>query len=332
LLGNTPLFGFSTTAGLTDRGQLPRSVVVALLAGGALQARADFWPGYAQDSSVVQKMVDELMPAQAQGLLLLALDGLCWDNAALVQTLAERPAAVVGALTAGDLYRGRTYQIGGSQTGSGGLAAMLISGWAAVGVGQAHGWQAVGEAVEVTHARGPWVRTLNNRPASEVYASLLGYEAREWLFPPLNQAVRLYPLGIDDPAGGGVAIHSPIKMETDGSLRMNRAAPEGSLARLMVASPDSCQQAAELATLHAVQALGQARPLLGLVIADLAFQHLLEADLGREIRAVSAVLGESVPLIGGYTLGQVYRPAAGQPPEVGNQRILVTLIGEPESD
>lgn len=47
LLGDTPLIGFSSPAGLTGRGQHPHSVVVALLSGD-FQAETLWFPGYAK--------------------------------------------------------------------------------------------------------------------------------------------------------------------------------------------------------------------------------------------------------------------------------------------
>ena len=47
LLGDTPMIGFSSPAGLTGNGLHPNSVIVVLLAGD-LQAETRWMPGYAQ--------------------------------------------------------------------------------------------------------------------------------------------------------------------------------------------------------------------------------------------------------------------------------------------
>src|SRR3989304_6139173 len=47
LLGDTPVIGFSSPAGLTNEGQYPHSVIVALLSGDFL-AETHWLPGYAQ--------------------------------------------------------------------------------------------------------------------------------------------------------------------------------------------------------------------------------------------------------------------------------------------
>ena len=49
LLGDIPMLGFSSPAGITHEGQFPHSVVVALLSGD-FQADALWFPGFAQSA------------------------------------------------------------------------------------------------------------------------------------------------------------------------------------------------------------------------------------------------------------------------------------------
>ena len=80
-----------------------------------------------------------------------------------------------GCLAGGDTRIGKTYQLGGSKYGKGGLAGAFITGSdLKVGVGSAHGWQPVGASFKITSVRGPWVRSLDGKPASEVYAEMFG--------------------------------------------------------------------------------------------------------------------------------------------------------------
>ncbi len=329
ILGNTPLVGFCTSAELTASGQMTRSVVVALLAGTEVHARAHWWPGFSEDSrSAVQSLVDEFrLHEQTGGALLAFADGLHGDGTQLSSRL-PRGFQVAGGLTGGDFYRGRSFQIGGSVGGRGGVAAALLEGRLLLGVGAAHGWEPIGTLLEVTHSRGAWVRTLDNKPASEKYAEILGYEARDWLFPPLNHLVRLYPLGIEQQGSRELLIRAPIRMEADGSLRMNMPVADGITSYLMVGSAEACQRAAQRATLQALGALGKARPVFALVLVDAAWKMLMDADPGREIAVVQAVLGGDVPVAGGYVLGQVDRPQSDGETLLRNQHIQVIAFGE----
>jgi hypothetical protein len=172
---------------------------------------------------------------------------------------------------------------------------------------------------------GLWVRELSGCRPSDLFAGLFGYSAREWVNPPLNEVIRQYPLGLD--LGDGLLIRSPLKIEADGSLRMNAVIPEGYPARLLVGSPPECLQAASQAAQQALEGLQGARPVLGLLLVDAAWQGLLEAYPGAEIGAVREVLGASLPILGGYGYGQIAREAPGSAVKLLNQHLELILFG-----
>ena len=54
---------------------------------------------------------------------------------------------------------------------------------------------------------------------------------------------------------------------------------------------------------------------------------LLKANPGAEIAAIQEILGEDVPIAGGYTLGQVTSDESSKPKFL-NQHIVVIAFGE----
>jgi hypothetical protein len=56
---------------------------------------------------------------------------------------------------------------------------------------------------------------------------------------------------------------------------------------------------------------------------------LLKAQPGAEIAAVQEIIGDSVPIAGGYTLGQVAIVNEEAKPKFLNQHIVVIVFGEP---
>jgi hypothetical protein len=327
LLGDTPMIGFSSPAGLTRDGQSPHSVVVALL-GGDFQAETLWFPGYAQSGRETALKVEQHASARTerQSIFFFA-DGFNGDAEQFCNAFSS-PWNITGALSSGDLHTGSTYQIVGNQTGTGGLSAALLRGELAVGVGSAHGWDPVGNQFRVTRSRGFWLRTLDGRPASEAYSSLFGYPARDWAFPPLSYLARLYPLGVEQ--SDGLVVRAPIRVEADGSFRMNAIIRDGIDAFLLVGSRAACERAAHDAAQQALLQLGNAKPRLALVLVDVAWQMLLKAQPGIEIAAVQEILGENIPIAGGYTLGQVVTPEDGTKPKFLNQHIVVIIFGDPE--
>jgi hypothetical protein len=328
LIGNTPLVGFSTPAGMTSAGMHLHSVVVALLSASDIRADVQWLAGYTQGSREVAHQLADILEHKPHQPSLLFADGFNADAEQLCGSLPEG-TNLFGALSSGDLHTGNAYQIGGTQFGAGGLALARLEGQVRVGVGHGHGWQPVGSHFRVTRSRGFWVRTLDGRPASDTFAHLFGYPARDWAFPPLNHLARLYPLGLGQ-MDRNLVLRSALRVEADGSFRMNATVADGTDAYLLVGSLSACQEAARAATKQALDALEGARPVLALVLADIAWQMLFEAEPGADVSTVQSVLGPEVPLIGGYTLGQIV-PRDEAAPEFLNEHLVVVIFGEPQA-
>jgi hypothetical protein len=329
LTGNMPMIGFSTPAGVTVDGVHPHSVVVALLSNPDVRADVQWLAGYTQGSREVSQQLVEILKGRPKIPALIFADGF---NADAEQLCAVLPPGVnlAGALSSGDLLSGNAYQIGGVQSGAGGLALARLEGQIRMGIGYGHGWQPVGTHFRVTRSRSFWIRTLDGRPASESYARLFGYPAREWAFPPLNHLARMYPLGMEQ-LDKSLVLRSPLRIEADGSFRMNATVTDGSEAYLLTGSLSSCQDAARAAARQALDALEGARPVLALVLTDIAWQMLFEALPGADIAAVHEVLGPNVQIAGGYTLGQIV-PDGDNIPKFLNQHMMVVVFGEPENN
>ena len=326
LLGDAPLVGFSTPAGLTEKGLHSHSVVVAVIGADDMEASAHWLPGYAQSSREAASQLDMLISGKNSKNVIFFGDGFNGDAEQFCNASSLKDVQIVGSLSSGDLHSGSTYQIAGNQTGSGALAALTFSGELRMGIGHAHGWDPVGGQMRVTRSRGFWLRTLDARPASETYAELFGHPARDWAFPPLSHMARLYPLGIEQ--GEELAIRSPIRVEADGSFRMNAPVRDGADAFVLVGSRASCQEAAQEAAQQALRKLEGVKPAFALVLVDIAWQMLLKATPGAEIAAIQDIIGEDVPIAGGYTLGQIVPGNDTPNPEFLNQHIVVALFGE----
>jgi hypothetical protein len=326
LLGDTPMIGFSSPVCLGGNGLHPNSVMVGLLAGD-FQAETRWMPGYAQSGRETGTQLSKHVADQAdtRGVFFFA-DGFNGDADQLCSTLSTGPVALAGGLSSGDLHTGHSYQIAGPQNGTGALTAAFLRGNLRVGVGYSHGWNPVGSQFRVTRSRGFWLRTLDGRPASETYAQLFGYPAREWAFPPLSHLARLYPLGVEQ--GEQLVIRAPIRVEADGSFRMNAPVRDGADAYLLVGSRVACEQAAQHAAQQALQQLQGSKPAFAFILVDIAWEMLLKSHPGAEINAVQDILGKDIPLAGGYTLGQIVRGKETGTPQLLNQHIIVVAFGE----
>ena len=326
LLGDTPMIGFSSSACLTSNGLHHNSVMVALLAGD-FQAETRWMPGYAQSGRETGSQLSRQAAEQNDPrALFFFADGFNGDADQLCSAISNVTFPLVGALSSGDLHTGQSYQIAGPQTGTGALSAAFLRGGVRIGVGAAHGWNPVGSQFRVTRSRGFWLRTLDGRPASETYAQLFGYPARDWAFPPLSHLARLYPLGVEQ--GDHLVIRAPIRVEADGSFRMNAPVRDGVDAYLLVGNRFSCENAAQQAAQQALQQLDGKKPIFALILVDIAWQMLLKSHPGAEIAAVQDILGKDIPIAGGYTLGQIIPGKETTTPQLLNQHIVVVTFAE----
>jgi len=321
LLGDTPLIGLSSPVGISSQGLHPNSVIVAFLKGD-FQAETHWLPGYAQSGRETGTLLKKQLEGKddARAVLFFA-DGFNGDADQLCSTLSNKDAIFAGALSSGDLHTGHSYQMAGPQNGSGALAATILRGDLNLGIGFAHGWNPVGSQFRVTRSRGFWLRTLDGRPASETYAQLFGHPAREWAFPPLSHLARLYPLGVQQ--DDQMLVRSPIRVEADGSFRMNAPVRDGVDAYLLVGSRASCEEAAQQAAQRALQQLNGRKPEFALVLVDVAWEMLLKSHPGSEIDMVQEILGSDVPVAGAYTLGQIAPDMDTGSPQLLNQHIIV---------
>jgi hypothetical protein len=329
LLGNTPVLGMSSW-GLISEGVLDnRAVQVMLVAGQNIQAQADFWPGYDNSSrGAARKMIAELGSNRSpEDLLFWVADGLQGNPDDICDVLAGTKASVLGVLASGDVLQNITQQLGGASAGRGGLAAALVSGDFRIGIGRAKSWQPIGPNYVISHVRERSIRTLDDYPAAQMYAKLLGYTASAWALPPLNRLVRLYPLGIENEENNSLELFSPLRVDPDGSLLFNQSVREGQLAFMMSASVQTCLDALTTAVESARQALG-VKPVLGLIFADLAWQYLFAGTPSALWSRLRELLGSNLPLLGSYTMGHLISMESNTRPELVSQELLVVLVGE----
>ncbi|HET9588544.1 MAG TPA: FIST C-terminal domain-containing protein, partial [Anaerolineales bacterium] len=128
--------------------------------------------------------------------------------------------------------------------------------------------------------------------------------------------------------GDELVIRAPIRVEADGSFRMNAPVRDGADAYLLVGSRVSCETAAQRAAQQALQQLEGAKPVFALLLVDIAWEMLLKSHPGSEISAVQDILGKGVPIAGGYCLGQIIPGKASAAPQLLNQHIVVIAFGE----
>jgi hypothetical protein len=329
LPGGLPIWGMSTSRPFGSAGEQPRSVVVAILSGADWKVQPIWQPQFGRDSVAAGRELARILKESPDGRgLLLAADGIQGDASRAIPALTGIDLPVAGGLAASEVQLGKTYQFGGNQWSSGALSGLALGGRLRLSTALAQGWQDTGIHFTITKAHNVWIQNLDDGTAAEAYAKVFGAPARQWSFPPLNEVVRLYPLGLEvSPGRPERIVRSPLQVEVDGSFRMNTSVAEGTVAHLMIGDPQACLENARQAVRQALAGLNQARPIVALVLVDLAWQTLLETRQGQLSSILREELGET-PLIGAYTLGQITRPNGEDLVRFYNQAFVVAVIGE----
>jgi hypothetical protein len=306
VLTNVPLAGFSTNGVLVNTGNFENGVGVAVYYQDDLYVQDFYEDAYARSVNLAAEALRKRIKAANADACLLFADAFNGDIGRFLEFFSGWEGTLLGGLSAGPVRRGRNYQLSSQFTGLGAAVGLVLRGDAfRMGYGARHGWQPSGKVFRVTRSRGFWVRTLDGRPASDAYAELFQFPAREWVQEPLASNVRLYPLGLSQ-GDGRFQVRAPMRVEIDGSFRFNTLIQDGQDGYLMVGSPSLCLRAVQDAASQALYALGKYRPALAVILVDDAWRMLLAADEMAVIEALQSVIGENVPVLGGYVLGEFF--------------------------
>jgi len=173
----------------------------------------------------------------------------------------------------------------------------------ASGVGVAHGWAPIGEAMQVTDTQRNVIRTLDWRPAFEVYRELVEPHAgRTFTTDNFFDIAKGYPFGITR-LGGELVVRDPLQTEPGGGLVCVGEVPRGSHVRLLHGVPDDLIAAGALASARALAALPAGAPAGRTALCFDCISRVL--FLGERIVEELDTAGGHAPLSGALTLGEI---------------------------
>jgi small ligand-binding sensory domain FIST len=222
------------------------------------------------------------------------------DMVGAIAGLSEATDAflVGGLASAGDL------QIAGQPT-EGGLSGVLLDVAVPVITGLSQGCTPIGPVREVTDCRGPWIRTLDRRPALAVLKEDIGEVLARDLRRIEGFVQAAIPLVGSDRAD--YLVRNLLGLDVNGGMvaigeEVRRGDP------LMFVKRDGSTAQADLRRmLHDLLRRTEGRTVRGALYHSCIARgpHMFGPDSG-ELRAIEAVLGP-VPLAGFFTNGEIFR-------------------------
>jgi hypothetical protein len=167
-----------------------------------------------------------------------------------------------------------------------------------------HGWNAApgGREFTITGIEGNVLRTLDDRPAAEVYTEelcRLGLIAEGDV--PLQRSAT-FELGART-MYGELKIRAPLAVGSDGSVTLAAGLPRGTIVRVVTATPDQLIEAARELSRRALDPLA-GRPVRGALIFDCAARlQVLQERYGEETEAFLG--GRNFPVVGLAGYGEI---------------------------
>ena len=311
--GEAPLVG-CTTAGEIWTGRAgANGAVVFALGGDGISVSTSVSPQASADLRAAGANAAAAALAGQSGdhqVLMLLTDGLAGDQNEVVRgaySVAGASVPLVGGCAGDDMRMTRTRQVIGNRVLEDSVVAVSIVSDAPLGIGVGHGWVKVGEPLAVTSAPGTRVRSLNGRPALDVYL--------EQLNPPaaahtdgvaFTNFAQTHPLGLDRRTGVSIRFVAGADFETRELICIAQV-PEDGLAYLMEGDAQSVLDASDEACEQALAGLG-GQPAVAMLAFDcIARRGVLGDDgiAGEADRLTTLVPGAAIA--GFYTYGEFAR-------------------------
>lgn len=212
---------------------------------------------------------------------------------------------VLGGVSSDDFKNKNLFQFFQDKVLRRSAVGLILGGSARLAIGCRHDFKPLGKPRTITRVEGPLIRTIDDKPAIEIYKHFLGPDANSIKDAPLNSYAAPYPLGVYLREPGQYLLRNIIDILDDGSILCHEGITTGCEVHLMISNNESCLASATLAAKLAKGSLTERQPKLVLVFESLARQKILGRDAVREIQAIRNVLGQAVPLIGMCTYGEI---------------------------
>lgn len=258
--------------------------------------------------------------------ILVISDGLVINGGELVRGLNEnisKNIPITGGL-AGDNARFEYTAIGLNEVPKEGsvIAVGFYGDKLKVGYGSMGGWSVFGPERIITKSDANVLYELDNQSALQLYKMYLGDQVKE-----LPSSALLFPLGIRSSVTGEHIVRTILSIdEAKQTMSFAGNMPEGSRAQLMYANFNKLLDGGILAANNRLIVNEEAE--FALLISCVGRKLVLKNRVEEEVEEVKLVLGESVPMCGFYSNGEISPLIASPVCELFNQTMTITTYTE----
>ncbi|MEM9071251.1 MAG: FIST N-terminal domain-containing protein [Myxococcota bacterium] len=310
------VIGSSTAGEFTEMLRNQKGTVSAIAIAGDFQVRAGIGRGLRTDpeAAVTEALKDSALPeseTHPHRTALLLLDPLA-GKSEIVTLLAGTllgDVPLAGGAAGDDLAMKETFVSCGDACASDAVVICQIASTKPLGLGVSHGHEPLSVELEVTAAEGALVKTVEGRPAWDVWMEYTREAAKKVGLDPdslTDDDVIAYLLRFEAGLANGTQykIRAPLARGDDGSLTFACAIPTGATFRITESEPVRQVASAVEAAERAVKQLGGAKPA-GAVVFDCICRNLILGErFGDAVDGITKALG-GAPIAGFETYGEI---------------------------
>ncbi len=282
--------------------------------------------------SLAQSLLGDHKSPQRSGCIYL-YDGLHKNGTLFCTGIREElgyALPIVGAMGVDNTKMSQTLHFYQDRILGDAAVGMLIGGASVIAIAARHNWQPLGKPRIIDSVSGNIIHTIDKQPAVQLYENYFPSSGKPLKTDQIEDIRLLYPLGIGTATPREYLIRMPIDILDDGSILCQGDVTTGSPVHLMITDKDACRQSIHDAAMDIRTQLFGKQPKLILVFESMMRRKILGQSAAQGIHMIQEVLGDSVPVFGMYTAGEVAPlgiQKAGTGTQLLNGSVVLLAIG-----
>jgi hypothetical protein len=322
-----PLIGGSSDGELSSRlGFRHDSVLLTLLTGDELEASVGLGRDLSLDTDrATREALSTVETATAR--LCLTVFAPTANGSAVVRALdagLPQGSPVFGGLSGDHRTFSHTREFFGAEVLTDSLPVLTLSGEFDFGWGLGSGWFPIGEEHEVTASDGHVVRSIDGRPAIEIY--------RQHYAVTSHGSLGEFPLAVYADGERDWMLRAMLGNDPEsGAIRFAGEVPAGSRVRMTEVLPEGILSGSNDSLGAALSSFPGSRPELAVIFSCAARKWVLgtqaEQEAGRLGECASSCGQQDLPISGLYVFGEISPQPHGRSSRFHNETCVSLVLG-----
>ena len=233
-----------------------------------------------------------------------------------IEEALEFAVPVFGGASFNEEMTGPTVQCYKREVLTDSIPVLLFSGPIQVSGAAESGWTPIGKKHRVTGADGNVVRTIDDRPAEDLFIQYFGGHSM------------FYPVAVFPVEDGPFFIATPALVVEDGGIFFLNHIPRDSIVQFTDATAEDIIGAARTSSAEAADHFPGEKPAVGLIFSCAGRRASLGTRTAEEVELLRSQLGHDVPLLGFYSGGEICPLRGQEKTQTHGFTFTTVLIGE----